>query len=302
MINKVLSYKKLWTTISITLVFKKYNEEQKQAIWKWIEHILNYIDDTFSRFNENSVLSKLNKNNKYKVDEHFIYLIKKSKELNKHTDWYFNPLVNLKSIWYSKDFYKKDFKIEASDYSVDISNIKIDDENNVFLWENTNIDLWWIAKWYAVDLMAQFLDNFDLNGYIVNAWWDIVLKWFSENNETWVVWIENPFDKSLLWTLVWTDIAVVTSWYYKRNWEIEDKNYHHIINPKTKENEDSIISITLVWEKCHFVDWLATAICAMWFEKGFEFCKKEHIPAIIVLKTWKIVYTKEIDKYDFVLE
>lgn len=40
----------------------------------------------------------------------------------------------------------------------------------------------------------------------------------------------------------------------------------------------------------------------MWFEKGFEFCKKEHIPAIIVLKTWKIVYTKEIDKYDFVLE
>lgn len=209
MISKVLSYKKLWTTISITLVFKKYNDGQKQAIWKWIEHILNYIDDTFSRFNENSVLSKLNKNKKYKVDEHFIYLIKKSKKLNKYTDWYFNPLVDLKTIWYSKDFYKKDFKIESSNYSVDMSNIKIDDKNNVFLWENTNIDLWWIAKWYAVDLIAQFLDNFDLNGYIVNAWWDIVLKWFSENNETWVVWVENPFDKSLLWTLVWTDIAVV---------------------------------------------------------------------------------------------
>jgi len=274
MISKVLSYKKLWTNISITLILKKDVKQEKNAIYQWIDNILDYFENTFSRFNENSVLLKLNKNKKYKVDDHFVYLIEKSKELNKYADGYFNPLINLKSIWYTKDFKKKEFKIENSYYNIDIANIAIDNENNVFLWENTDIDLWGIAKWYAVDMIWAYLDNFKLNWYIVNAWWDILLKGYAENNETWTVWIENPFDKSLLWTITTTNMSVVTSWYYKRNWKIKDKEYHHIINPKTKENEDSIISITLVWDKCNIINGLATSISAMWYEKWFNFCKK----------------------------
>jgi FAD:protein FMN transferase len=58
-------------------------------------------------------------------------------------------------------------------------------------------------------------------------------------------------------------MAVSTSGTYKRRWSIDNDYYHHILSPETNSNNNEIISLTIVSDKCYIVDAYATACIAM---------------------------------------
>ncbi len=292
--------KKLWTTFEIIIV-----DNDEKNVWKNIYQIWKMVDifeENFSRFKENSLLSKLNKEKSLDVNIEFIDIFNKSKDLYDFTNWYFNPLVNLNTIWYSSSFFNNKFEKIDYEQNLLISEIVLE-WNKLTLKNNQNIDFWWIAKWYLVDKISTRLKQFWYENFLVNGWWDIYLSWLNEEWNNWWVSIESPYDEnSILWWIRLSNVSVSTSWSYKRNWNIDWEKYHHILNPHTLKNDNQLVWITIISPNCYVSDSLATAIFCMWMDDWKKFLIKNWIDWILFWKIKKIFITPNFEKkYSFTL-
>lgn len=90
----------MWTDICISIVSQK---NPMSYIDNWFDIFSSY-EKEFSRFQASSDLSILNFKKQLKVSSRFLEVFYLSKEIYKKTSWFFNPLVNLKNIWYSQTF------------------------------------------------------------------------------------------------------------------------------------------------------------------------------------------------------
>ena len=284
----------MWTDINITIIS---NNNPLQDIYDWFG-IFYSLEKEFSRFLNNSDLSLLNVSKDLEVSDRFIEVFILTKQIYFDSEKYFNPLINLKNIWYSNDFKKWIFKKEESKQDIDLDKISII-WNFITLKENQNLDLGWIIKGYWVDLVSDFLKEKWYNDFIINAWWDIYLSW---NNEYWkipVVAIDNPFNiKDIFATLEIKDRAISTSWTYKRKWNIDWENFHHILNPEKNINNNEIISISLIANKCYIADSYATACIAMGIEKSLIFLQKQNIDWVIIWSDWNMYKTRWLENYN----
>ena len=283
----------MWTEIEIIINSDNFPEIKILKDIKSAFNIFYDYQNEFSRFDKNSSLSQINKNKSWKVSEIFLEVLELSKEIYKKTNWYFNPLVNIWNIWYSHNF--KDYTFIKTNFeeNLNLYEIKIV-WNNIYLKPNQNFDFWWIVKWLTVDKVWEFLENKNYNDYIINAGWDIFSK--SKN----CLAIDSPENNWDIFALVDIEnMALCTSWTYKRKWKINWENFHHILNPKKNINNDEIKSISLIAEKTYIWDAYATACIAMWIEKSLVFLKKEKIIWIIIWNDDKIYKMWDLKKYKF---
>ncbi len=284
----------MWTDITISIISKTNPLEDIYNCFG----IFYSLEREFSRFQEDSDLSMLNKKRKFEVSNRFIDILNLSKQIYIDSDGYFNPLVNLKNIWYSSDFWKWIFEKKEEPGNFDLDKISII-WNFITLKENQNLDFWWIVKWYTVDLVSSYLKEKWYKDFIVNAWWDIYLSWNNSLEKTPVVGIDNPFNtKELFATLEIKDKSISTSWTYKRKWNIDKEKFHHILNPKTGTNNNEIISITLIADKCYIADTYATACIAMGIKHTLSFLEKQNIDGVIIWSDSRIYKTKWMNNYN----
>jgi thiamine biosynthesis lipoprotein ApbE len=105
------------------------------------------LEEEFSRFISESSLSILNKKRTCEVSNTFIDVLKKCKNIYTDTNFYFNPLINVRQLGYSKDFHSNEFKQEDAELQVnlDLETIEIQG-NTVSLHEGQNLDLGGIVK------------------------------------------------------------------------------------------------------------------------------------------------------------
>ncbi len=296
------SKKIMWTEITITIFWTDNSNQDIENIFA----IFYSLELEFSRFLWDSSLSKLNIHRKLEVSDIFIDVLKKSKQIYTDTNWYFNPLINLKQLWYSSDFYINNFKQEDTDTEVNLDFDKLEIIwNKVSLQPWQNLDLWGIVKWCAVDIAKEYLDNKWYKNYIVDAWGDIFTSWSNENWWKIIVGIDSPFIKDQIFaTLELENKAIATSGIYKRKWNIDlgpnngNKEFNHIINPISWINNNEIISITLISDHCYLVDWYATACIAMWKQQTLNFLDKNNIDWIIICTDQTIHITDWMKKYN----
>lgn len=284
----------MWTNITISVISDTNPLEDIHNSFG----LIYSLEKEFSRFSNLSDLSLLNKEKELELSNRFIKIFNIVKTIYKETDGYFNPLMNLKNIWYAEDFRKWIFDKKDELQDIDIEKISVN-QNKIKLWKNQNIDLWWIVKWYAVDLVSEYLKEKWYIDFIINAWGDIFISWKNKNGDVPVVAIDSPFNKKkILAVLEVTNKAISTSWTYKRKWNVENENFHHILNPKTNSNNNEIISISLVSDKCYIADAYATACIAMWIEKSLVFLKKQNIDWIIIWTDGNTYETKWLKDYN----
>lgn len=286
------SRKALGTDIEVSIITDDKNIERRI---NWVFDFFDSFEEEFSRFLPLSSLSILNNQKKIKASKRFIDLIRECQILYKKTDWYFNPLVDISTIWYSNSFDENNFIIKERLTDLDFDKIKID-WNTIFLWENQNLDFWWIGKWYAVTLASNFLNNFGYDNYFINAWWDIYASWLNNENDKWVIWIENPFNDKLLASVKISNQSIATSGNYKRKWKIWEANHHHILNPKTWKNKFDIASVTIIADNCTSTDAFTKAVFNMEILDSINFIEKNSLSGMIVLSDWKTFYSKDFIK------
>lgn len=261
------------TVITITL----YGKENQPFLDGCFE-IADTLEQYFSATRDDSDISKINHADGIPVEVHeeTIELIEKGLYYSEISEGGFDITVgNLTSLW---DFTGEDPKvpgdagIQNAIASVDYRNVEI--SGNTVCLKNTDahIDLGGIAKGYIADKMKEYLTEQGVTEGIINLGGN-VLCLSARSDRTYRIGIQKPFDMegTALFALTVTDQTVVTSGVYERCFTLDDKLYHHILDPATGYPYDNhLVSVTIICKNSVDGDGLSTTCFSMGSDKGME--------------------------------
>jgi thiamine biosynthesis lipoprotein len=136
----------------------------------------------------------------------------------------------------------------------------------------------------------------------VNAGGDIYAHGLNGSWLPWTIGIENPFSLVVDLSIVLNNTAVATSGRYKRKWNIDGKEYHHLVNPLSGENKSEIMSVTLVGKKCVDCDSFTKSIFHLSPENGIEKIQELNMEWLIYTDDGRLIYTSGLlEKYGLVI-
>ncbi len=145
-----------------------------------------------------------------------------------------------------------------------------------------------IAKGFAVDRVAQFLEEYEVANYLVEIGGEIRTRGVKKKQMPWRVAIEKPeiSKRSLFKILEFENASMATSGDYRNFYEINGVRYSHTINPfDGRPSSNNIASVSVVHRACMTADALATALVVMGYEKGYRFAMNQRIAVLWILRT-----------------
>jgi thiamine biosynthesis lipoprotein len=149
------------------------------------------------------------------------------------------------------------------------------------------IDLSTVAKGYAVDKLAELLQTFSINNYLVEIGGEMRLAGKKASGEPWKIAIEKPEteQRAIQKIISVGDNAVATSGDYRNYYEQNGVRYSHLINPTTGYPiKHNLVSVTVVHASSMTADGLATALNVMGKEKALELAEKYDIAVLLITK------------------
>ena len=246
---------------------------------------LERFDKSLNPFKPHSVISKVNNNEPVELDSFFIKVFNKSVEVSENSDGYFDittsPFINawgfgfknmdnvtpelidslMEFVGYKKIYIDKNGAIVKSDPRVQI---------------NTSA----IAKGYSCDVVADLLERYGIEDYMVEIGGEVCAKGVNEKGVCWRIGVDKPNDEALFIEhelqiiLSLCNKSLATSGNYRNYYVKDGKKYAHTINPKTGyPSETDILSATVIADDCMTADAYATAFVAMGLKNSLETAK-----------------------------
>ncbi|MDH3336347.1 MAG: FAD:protein FMN transferase [Gammaproteobacteria bacterium] len=150
------------------------------------------------------------------------------------------------------------------------------------------LDMSAFGKGYAVDRVADWLEDAGFQNYLVEVGGELRLRGTNASGEKWAIGIEFPFtDQRRPYTVVrLSDTAVATSGDYRNYFEADGKRYSHTIDTRTgRPITHSLASVTVVDSSGYRADALATALLVMGPEAGMQLAMKENLAVLFLLRS-----------------
>ena len=153
-----------------------------------------------------------------------------------------------------------------------IDNVVIDEEAaTVFLSDpQMRLDVGAIAKGYATEQVARWLEAEGKTGYVLNVGGNVRTVGSKPDGTGWAVGLENPEDPSgdYIAMLELKGESLVTSGSYQRYYVVDGRAYHHIIHPDTLMPAEGLLSVSVVCPDSGLGDALSTALFCMTPQEG----------------------------------
>lgn len=259
-----------------------YFENDSVSYQREIDSLLKDFDNTASLWVENSIISRVNRNESDVVlNDHFIELFELSKKVSENTGGAFDitvgPLISAWGFGFSD-------RIKVDKYIVDsllpLINFKVVSlSEGKIIKDNPGIkfDFNAIAQGYSVDLVAGFLQSKGINNYIVDIGGEVVANGNKPDGSLWKVGIEKPTEtkdseRTLKAIVSLENKSLATSGSYRKYYEEDGVRYSHTINPKTGYPvTHSLLSVSVLAENTTIADAYATAFMVMGFEESIKF-------------------------------
>ena len=255
-----------------------YFDEQGRNFQREIDSIFHAVDMSVNLWVNNSVISKVNRNEEVTLDSIFIDNFRIAQEAAKLSDGYFDPTISpIVAAWgfsYKNGDTLTPQLIDSLRDLVDYRKVRI--ENGSVIKDNPamTLDFNAIAQGYTSDLIASFLESQGVVNYLVDTGGEIMAKGGKPNGQSWIVGIEKPADNWDSEQVVHTRIALrdkglVTSGSTRKYVERNGKRYSHCIDPKTGYPvEHNVLSVTVLAENSVWADALASICMVMGMEKS----------------------------------
>ena len=266
-----------------------------------IVDIFKEIDMSMSTYKKTSIISRVNNNNSVQLDDHFKNVFSFSKKIYEITGGRFDPSIGLLvNYWgFGPEKFVPDSKINPNDQftyllsKTGFNRFEIID-NKLSRPMDSYIDFNAIAKGYAVDEVAKFLKNKQIDNFLVEIGGEINSSGINiDKNKPWLVAIDMPRfdgDRSNYSSLELNNISLASSGTY-RKFKIDSmgNRYAHIINPLTGyPTKTNILSVTVKALSCVEADAYATAIHSMNIEEIKEFFSlNNNISSLVIFENDK---------------
>ena len=250
------------------------SESNSSKIKQSIDSIFEVVNNSMSTYRSNSIISKVNQSqNPVKVDRHFIEVFKKSKDIWKLSNGYFDPtagsIVNLYGMGPNNKIQSiNEYKIDSVMQYVGLDKVYLNQQNFIVKTdENVYIDFNAIAKGYSVDLIKDLLININSNNFLIEVGGELITMGVNEKTKKWKVAIQNPVDLNSYYSEITLDgMSLATSGNY-RKFRIDSETgvrYAHIVNPINGQSmSNNILSASVIANSCIEADAWATSLMLM---------------------------------------
>ncbi len=149
------------------------------------------------------------------------------------------------------------------------------------------VDLSGIAKGFAVDALAESLDERQVDHYLVDIGGEMRAKgWKSPENAPWKIGIENPSaeEKGIYDVIPLHNQSIATSGDYRNFFEANGERYSHEIDPKTGRPVDhGLASVSVLHPSCMRADAWATALMVLGPERGPDLAENLNLTTYFVV-------------------
>ena len=296
-------------------IFDENCDKIKEKLYEYhkLYTIYNRYDSLNNLCELNTVTSGEHK--KLKVDKKIIDLLDFSFSMYELTDKKVNiAMGSVLSIWHN---YREDGlnhpenanlppmdKLTDASKHTNIKDVIIDrEENTVYLNDSEMLlDVGAIAKGYAVEQTALWMEKEGISGYLLNVGGNIRTIGKTYEGDNWKRGIENPDtdneEEPYIAYLEIADKALVTSGSYQRFYTVNGNNYHHIIDPETLMPSEYFWSVSVLCNDSGVADALSTALFSMPLEEGQKLIERlEDTEAMWVTLNGEKNFSKGFEEY-----
>ncbi|MDG2450624.1 MAG: FAD:protein FMN transferase, partial [Saprospiraceae bacterium] len=138
---------------------------------------------------------------------------------------------------------------------------------------SSQLDFIAIAKGYAVDALAESLEEKGCKNYLVEVGREVYAKGLNVSGQKWKVGISTPSSEAAIddisRVVELTDSGVASSGNYRNFYIVDGKKYGHTIDPHTGyPSLNDLLGTTVISKSCMRSDAYATAFLAMGLERA----------------------------------
>ncbi len=239
-----------------------------------IEEVFGEFDrivKKFTRFNEDSELSNLNRSSGdwVVVSEEFFKLIKFMLKMNRDTNGVFDPTIIdfLEVYGYNKDYDFSKLENPSLDKMVmsiaknraRADEIQVDEsKSSVKLVIGQKIELGGCGKGYALDQSRDILLKLGFNNFLIDGGGDLLANGLNDKGVLWEVGLYN-FENGMkvLKGMTKLDNEALAS---SGGWARKVKQFHHLINPTSGTPENKFTTVFVRAKDAIIADSLATTL------------------------------------------
>ena len=266
---------------SVFGTFYSITYQSDEDLQKEIENELKKVDETLSMFNEQSVISKVNRNEKTELNDMFVQVIQLAMQVSEETDGAFDitvaPLVNAWGFGFKSGVHPTPHTIDSLKALVGFKKISLDMRKKEIEKKDPRImlDCSAIAKGYGSDVVGAFLKRRGIENYMVEIGGEVVTHGVNERRVPWRIGVVKPTDDTLsvdneLQTVLnVANKSMATSGNYRNFYYKGGRKYAHTIDPKTGAPvQHSLLSATVLADNCATADAYATSFMVMGIERA----------------------------------
>ncbi len=295
------------TTYSVT-----YESIDNSNYKNEIEILLAEFDTSLSTYNQLSLITKINNNETTSTDYYFRKVFEKSKEVYKSSNGSFDitvaPLTNAWGFGFKNKEEITDAKIDSILEFVGFLKVKLEGSTITKTDPRLMLDVNAIAQGYSVDVIADFLEEQEIQNYLVEIGGEVKTKGSNNKGKEWRIGIDKPIDnnntpgENLQAIVSLSNKSLATSGNYRKFYERDGIKYSHTINPKTGYPvTHSLLSATVIANDCMTADAYATAFMVLGLEKASKLVEElPEIEAIFIFNdnsgNYKIKYTANMQE------
>ena len=249
-----------------------------------IDSVLKAFNQSLSTYVPSSEISKFNATDTLlEPSDLFTKVLLTSKEVHTKTDGAFDPTIGpLVNAWgFGPDRKPLDLdsiKVDSLLQRVDFDKIQagrqlISKESGMY------IDFSAIAKGYAVDLVAKYVESFGVEDYFVEIGGEVRTKGINKKQEIWKVGVDHPLvakdERKTMAIIALENRAVATSGNYRNYYKKDSVLIAHIIDPRTGyPASGDLLSASVFATDCMEADAYATALMVLGLEKSRQLIEK----------------------------
>ena len=297
------------TVTTVSGYFKSESDFKKcyNIIEKELEnyHKLFDIYNNYDKINNIKTINDKAGKSAVEVDESIIKLLQFGKQAYDFTNGNVNICMgSVLKLWKTaretKILAKNQVLKKAKKY-ISIDNLVIDNqENTVFLKnKNCSLDVGAIAKGFVCEQLKTKLSKIGFENGIINIGGNVMTVGKKAGDKEFSVGIKNPdqLDENIYIASV-SNLSVVTSGDYERNFEIGGKKYNHIISPETLAPAENNKSASVICENAAVADALSTALFISDYRQGLNLINSfDNCEALIIDKNSNAHFSKDFNKF-----
>ena len=248
----------------------KVTYQYRSDIQPLIEARLREVDNSLSPFNEQSVITRINKGESMETDSLFRTVWRKAEEVWRLTDGAFDitcaPLVNAWGFGFRSSAFPTSATIDSLMTFVGMDKVHMTGTRIVKDDPRTMFDCSAIAKGFGSDCVARLFDSLGISNYMVEIGGEVVVHGANPKGNLWRIGINKPTDDSLSLSneldtiLTLTNCGLATSGNYRNFYYKNGRRYAHTVDPRIGYPvQHAVLSASVIAPTCMEADALATS-------------------------------------------